>query len=404
MKILFVGGLFSEEKKDFFFSKTKASFENAANALQWEIVHGLELNLGKSLSIFSVPFVGDYPRDYSDLFVKGFPFRRYPGDKSVSVGFFNLKIFNFFSKYLSCKRALHKYMQTDSGESDQNFVVVYGVHAYLILAAAYLKRQIPGVRICLVVPDLPDMMGGDSSRLVIKVFNLINNHFVSRGLNSVDCFVLLSKHMTDRLPIEGRPWCVVEGIAGERALENTKKDAGTFSILYSGTLAKRYGVLELLDAFSKIRGEKFRLWICGAGDGEADVKRAAELDSRIVFFGQIARGDALLMQQQADVLINPRTSEGDYTKYSFPSKIMEYFSSGTPSILNHLQGIPEEYFSYCIVPESEDADGLRNAILRVEAMGEDARHQLGSSARNFILSCKSARIQSMKIIELIRAL
>jgi glycosyltransferase involved in cell wall biosynthesis len=38
------------------------------------------------------------------------------------------------------------------------------------------------------------------------------------------------------------------------------------TILYSGNLGKRYGILNLLEAFAKISSPNFRLWLCGNGE------------------------------------------------------------------------------------------------------------------------------------------
>ena len=64
--------------------------------------------------------------------------------------------------------------------------------------------------------------------------------------------------------------------------------------------------------------------------------------------------------RRADVLVNPRPNEGEYTKYSFPSKNIEYLLSGNPVVGYMLSGMPEDYrrFVYEISPNSEPADGL----------------------------------------------
>ena len=41
--------------------------------------------------------------------------------------------------------------------------------------------------------------------------------------------------------------------------------------------------------------------------------------------------------------MNPRSADAEYTKYSFPSKTIEYLATGVPVVMNRLPGIPEEY-------------------------------------------------------------
>ena len=167
------------------------------------------------------------------------------------------------------------------------------------------------------------------------------------------------------LNIGERPWVRIEGIFNANKNNDFLEKENFKTILYSGTLAKRYGVLNLLDAFSLIKNKEYRLWICGDGDGSGEINERAKNDSRIINFGQIPREEVLKRQQRATVLVNPRTSEGEFTKYSFPSKIMEYLASGTPCIMHRLAGIPKEYFDYCFISENETPLGLYNTIMFV---------------------------------------
>src|SRR5690606_28854588 len=98
------------------------------------------------------------------------------------------------------------------------------------------------------------------------------------------------------------------------------------TILYTGTLAKRYGIVHLLEAFALIKDQDYRLWICGDGDARDEVNEKVRMDPRITYFSQISRERVLKFQKKATVLVNPRKSEGEFTKYSFPSKTMEYLA------------------------------------------------------------------------------
>ena len=88
---------------------------------------------------------------------------------------------------------------------------------------------------------------------------------------------------------------------------------------------------------------------------------ASAEDPRICYFGAVSPEEAARIRMRASVLVNPRTSEGRYTRYSFPSKTLEYLLGGRPVVAYLLPGIPEEYRSYLIVPSREDADALASA-------------------------------------------
>ena len=173
-------------------------------------------------------------------------------------------------------------------------------------------------------------------------------------------------------------------------------------ILYTGTLARRYGIMNLLHAFNKMQVANIKLVICGSGDCESEILKAAYSNPNIIFKGLIEREQILLLQRQATLLVNPRTSEGAFTKYSFPSKTMEYLASGTPTLLYKLSGIPNEYYDYCFTIESNNTvEHLSKEMERILSLDSDLLNNIGKKARGFILNEKNPRKQCEKIFRLI---
>ena len=101
------------------------------------------------------------------------------------------------------------------------------------------------------------------------------------------------------------------------------------------------------------------------------------------------------------LLINPRSSAGEFTKYSFPSKTMEYMLSGKPVIMYKLDGIPNEYDEYLYYVEGNSAEDMKNSIVDLlEADKFDVFKRAEKSA-NFVLENKKPSIQAKKILDLI---
>jgi glycosyltransferase involved in cell wall biosynthesis len=217
--------------------------------------------------------------------------------------------------------------------------------------------------------------------------------------------VLLTKYMAEAIPLYNKPHIVIEGIytKPDYLIEETKKTE-KFTFFYSGSLHKRFGILSLIEAFSLIKNNSIRLWICGSGDAVSFVREACSLDSRITYFGELLHEEVLVMQQQATMLINPRNSDGEYTKYSFPSKTLEYFASGTPAIIHRLPGIPENYFSYCFCPLNNSVSALSDCMLNVINIEKEELQIIGQKAKAFILSEKNNIIQFNKIYDFINNL
>jgi glycosyltransferase involved in cell wall biosynthesis len=225
---------------------------------------------------------------------------------------------------------------------------------------------------------------------------------INKDLDFIDTYVLLTKYMQDALNID-KPFVVIEGISTDafEKIDDFVFDEKLKTIFYSGGLVKKYGILDLVDAFSRIPNENYRLIICGSGEAEGEIIEASKKDSRIIFKGLIPREDVLKYQKAATVLINPRPNNEEYTKYSFPSKVMEYMSSGTPMVAYSLDGMPDEYDKY-FFPIKDSKDGMVETLKLVLSLPDKCLIEKGIRAREFVLNSKNGKEQSSKIIQLIK--
>ena len=107
-------------------------------------------------------------------------------------------------------------------------------------------------------------------------------------------------------------------------------------------------------------------------------------------------------EQRAALLINPRPSAEEYTKYSFPSKTMEYLVSGTPVMTTKLSGIPKDYDGYLYWIEDETSDGIEKALKEFFKIDKTTRYDSGKRSREFVMNNKSNVVQAKKIIEFLK--
>ena len=161
--------------------------------------------------------------------------------------------------------------------------------------------------------------------------------------------------------------------------------------------------MNLVQAFQRISNPNVELWICGSGDSAEAIAAAAKQDTRIKFYGLVDSQTALKMQHQATILVNPRTSEGEYTKYSFPSKTMEYLLAGKSVIINRLPGIPEEYYNYAFTPVNESIEAFSQCIADVLNMDKEMRRQRAVGGRQFIINCKNSVVQMKRVLDMIES-
>ena len=392
MRILFLGGFFPKEMFHEIMNNSRGAIANANNLLQWGIIDGL-YSLGVIQRKFSYPQVGAFPVRY-----KSFYFR---GNADYDCGsFFNVIGFKHIDRFFKSKRFLKK--QLENSETPLT-VVVYDLHIPYLLALSQLKRKY-FFHICLIVPDLHGNTG-EPNGIIHLIWRGFEKCVLSKTLSDIDSFVLLSEHMKEKLPIGNKPNVVVEGIYQTHGTDITEwtMEQNRKVLFYSGAVDERNGILNLLKAFSMIVDAEYRLVICGDGSERDAVIAAAKKDNRIDYKGQLSHEDVIALQKKSSLLINPRPPEGEFTKYSFPSKTMEYFASGIPVLMYKLEGIPNEYYQYCFSLQDNSPTALSQAIVEIHHIDLDLRNEKGKNAREFILKNKNPKVQVLKLVEMINS-
>lgn len=403
VKIALLFGIFPNEDYKDIVDNSKGVIQYAADALQKSLVEGFSYFI-PGITIINLPYIGSYPKRYLKFWSPKGDFK-YVNNNGIcicgtNVRFCNLFGYKLFSRFMNAYKELKSWCEKSKGEK---IVVIYAIHTPFIEACVKLKKKYK-IKIVLIVPDLPEYMGGQNSFIRNKLRQL-NHKILTNLYPSIDGFVLLSKYMTELLPVQDKPWTVVEGIFNNAAddvlIDINKENDKIKTIFYSGTLAKRYGILNLVEAISSMDDENVRLIICGDGDSVEIIKKYVEKDNRIIYKGQLPRTEVLKLQRNATLLVNPRTPEGEFTKYSFPSKTMEYLASGVPTLLYKLPGIPDEYYKYCYTIEELGIPALINKINEVLKLDDIVLKAKGLEAQKFIYENKNPREQTKKIVNLI---
>jgi len=385
--MIVLGCLFDRNKDKEIFGLSKTSVSNAANTYQWNLIDGLKEVLSEKLSIINVLPVGTYPKRYKKLFL---PTRKwnYGDSQNIEVGSINLPVIKQAMRARTVKKLLKK--------SDDKNIIIYSAYEPFLRACYKLDKS---YNISLVVTDLPEYYDLQKVSSLRSKLRTLNNKYVYKYMKRIDSFVLLTEEMKYPLNVGNRPYTVVEGIASDACGEAVKpKDTDKKVILYTGTLNYKFGIKNLIDAFMSIDDENYELWICGGGEAETYIKE--QNNQRIKFFGYVRKSEVYEMQKEATVLVNPRQNEGGYTKYSFPSKTMEYMASGLPVIMYKLSGIPDEYDKHLNYIPDNSVEAMKNKIIEICSLPLEEREAKGFAARKFVLGEKNAKKQAQKIMDL----
>ncbi|MFC4802571.1 glycosyltransferase [Neobacillus sp. GCM10023253] len=404
LDVLFIGGLFPKEKEKEILQNSIGNVQNAANNLQWSIVDGLDANRTEKVKILNSLYIGSFPKRYKKMYIKTHKFSHtintFPED--INVGFLNITGVKNLSRYFSLKPYVKNWAQTNNGK--KKIVIAYAMTSTFTRLLRYIKTLNSEVKTCLIVPDLPQYMNLTNNSKVYNILKKIEIKSIDLDAKYIDSYVLLTEYMRQALNISS-PSVVVEGISTNlfEKISPIPIEEEIKTVLYSGGLIEKYGILDLVSAFKKLKGDKYRLIICGSGEAEDFIRKESRRDKRIVYKGLLKREEVLQLQKSSTVLVNPRPNNEEYTKYSFPSKIMEYMSSGRPVIAYKLDGIPEEYYDY-IYPVMETEDGLYNALRDVLSKDKIELNNKGNLAKEFVLTQKNSTKQGEKILKMVNQL
>ncbi len=378
-------------------AQMKVQTSNAVNRFQWSLLEGFLANGINNLNILNALPVGSWPRHHRQLYLKRHESTTPTGTYS-EVPTINIPILKQLSRYFVAMSYLRKHKDKE--------ILIYSTYLPF-LAAATSKRFSRNTT--LIVTDLPeyyDLTRNQSSirKAVRRVISRMTYHYIER----VDRFVLLTQEMHEVLKVGNRPYTIVEGIApislhdtvDNRTGDNQEKHDKTI-LLYSGSLTIRFGCLDLLKVLEAISDENLELWICGSGEGEEMILEYQKRDSRLKYFGFLSVEEVMRLQRMATILVNPRKPEGDYTKYSFPSKTMEYMLSGKPVVMYKLPGIPDEYDEHLFYIPDDMPGAIGKTVASVLKMSTEELEAKSNAAKQFIINRKDAAIQARKILEII---
>ena len=304
----------------------------------------------------------------------------------------NLPVFRQLCIYFGTKKFVENNCKI--GEEDTSFVCdcLNLANAYAMLKASK-RLKIPLV---YVVTDIPEFQ----RRGALKKIN-------DEIIKNADGFVFLTKQMNEKLNPFGKPYIVLEGhcdfsLSVVPNDERYEFSEGKKVVTYAGSLQKLYGIKNLVDGFLAAQLDSAELWIFGDGDYREQLPDICRSHDNVKYFGVKPNDVIVAAEQRSALLVNPRPSTEEYTKYSFPSKTMEYMVSGTPVLMTRLPGVPEEYFSHVFTIADESAEGVSRALNEFFEIPCDERYAFGERARKFVLSEKSNVVQSGKIVEFLK--
>lgn len=398
MELLYISSLSSRRIIDYVHSKTQRDPGFAVQKFNRLIVKGLLANNVSTLVFSNPPMNAAAGKTWISL-----PDENEDGINYKYVKYFNYPIlkdlfvlFNTFIKVLKWGRCIR-----------DNKAVVCDVLSISANIGAILASKILGLKTVGIVTDMPGLMIPASvakQKKGILSFGRFYSFVNKSYLHAFSFYVFLTEQMNEVINVHKRPFIVMEGLCDSSISKDTQQilpKADPKVIMYAGGLHEKYGLKHLVDAFLGINREDIRLVIYGSGPYSETINSISQKDSRIDYRGTVSNDVVLKTELEATLLVNPRPTNEEFTKFSFPSKNIEYMASGTPLLTTKLPGMPKEYYPHVYLIEDESVDGYRKAIENALSLPPETLLKKGLDAKIYILENKNNIIQSSRIVQLI---
>lgn len=263
-----------------------------------------------------------------------------------------------------------------------------------------LACKFAGIDSVGVVTDMPGMMNSRQSKSIIgRIATSINNKY----LGAFDKYVFITEQMNVVINKKTRPYIIMEGLVDADLIEenNVEKEKKRL-VLYAGGLHERYGLKTLVEGFLSANIDDAVLHLYGTGPFVNELKEYEQRDSRICYMGVRPNKEIVEAEFRATLLINPRPTNEEFTKYSFPSKNMEYMVSGTPLLTTALPGMPSEYYDYVyIFDQGETVEGYSMTLRHVLTLPLCELETKGRLARQWVLANKNHIKQANRILKMV---
>lgn len=342
-----------------------------------QLVTAAPLTRENSKKIF-ISFETQKDKNYNNLVYSYLPILNVPILRNIFVF-----LESFFYTLIKC---IHK---TDTVVICD--VLNVSVSAGAVLAAKLMRKKRTGI-----ITDLPNMLSRNKRSLAVMINNLMISQFSH--------YVLMTDQMNSIVNPHGKPHVVLEGQVDIHMKDFGNSVADKYPqkvCLYAGGIQKIYGIKYLTEAFLKANVKNSELHIYGNGDFKEELEQICKVHDQVKYMGVKLNEEVVKAQMKATLLINPRPTGEEYTKYSFPSKNMEYMVSGTPVLTTKLPGMPEEYNEYVYLIENETVAGLAMMLKKVLLLPLEELNSKGLTAKGFVLDHKNNIIQTKRIIDMI---
>jgi glycosyltransferase involved in cell wall biosynthesis len=269
---------------------------------------------------------------------------------------------------------IHRYLKKTILKSAEDVVLLIDGNSRLSGSIAKRYQHHRRVKTIGIFTDSPKQISNLRPHQVKSWYRLHQHHHAYIGITSA----LLKEFNLNKKPQFELP-CVVDAIEGAKQHDRPY-------IFFSGALYERYGVESMIHAYLQLKPRNMDLLIAGFGPVAQRIEQLSQQHRQIKFLGLLHPTLTRKYQAGAYVNLNPRPLDVDLDQVAIPSKVLDYISSGAPTLTTRHPWIETQFGDRIDYIDDTSVDGIRIALKRFLLADYGLAQTKAIKAKNFVLA------------------
>ena len=290
--------------------------------------------------ISEIIFVSSFSR-FSKLYSKPFNFKQNKNNFHFPL-FFYFPILNYLFNPIF---VLFKLLKLNK-EKKIDFLILYN-SVYENVLAVLIFKKILRINTKVIIQFEDGWISNSTGfRKLIYYFSHRIGEFVA------DAAIVNSNNMTN--VFSSNKYFLFRGITELREFNALKKNVSEFNVLFTSNIDSTRGIDLLINLFYKYKGveklDHFNFQITGFGDNEKvkqlllSIKYFNSIGGNATYYGYVSNNELAILYEKSHVLLALQNPNLNFSKYCFPSKIMEYYNYNKPIITTNISDLKSDEF------------------------------------------------------------
>lgn len=275
---------------------------------------------------------------------------------------------------ISLSFQIHRYLRRTVLKSSEDIVLLIDGNSRLAGSISKRYQHHPRVKTIGIFTDSPKQLSNIRPSQIRSWYRLHKNHQAYIGITST----LLKEFNPFKKPQLEVP-CIVDAIEGAKQHDRPY-------IFFSGALYERYGVESMIHAYLQLKPKSMDLLIAGFGPVSQRIEQLSQQHRQIKFLGLLNPTLTRKYQAGAYVNVNPRPLDATLDQVAIPSKVLDYVSSGAPTLTSRHPWIEGQFGENIYYIDDTSVDGIRVALKRFLLADYALAQTKAIRAKNLVLS------------------